>query len=94
MLELIAALAGLTLLLVIFIGERWRVGIGGLLLGIAALAALGLVVWFSWPVKSRAILGVFDTLIESVTGAPETAMLTLLGFGLVGVVFARRGCPS
>lgn len=94
MVEIFVVLLGLTLLVLAFSTEQWLVSLGALVLGIAALAGLGLVAWVSLPNESRAVAAVVVGVIDGVKIVPEAAVLAFLGVVLVGLVFARRGCPS
>lgn len=94
MVEIIVILLGLVLLVLVLGGQKWLVGLGGLLLGIAALTGLGLLAWVSLPNDSRAIAAAVLGVIDGVKVVPEAAVLALLGIALVGLVFVRRGCPS
>jgi hypothetical protein len=91
MVEIAVVLLGVILLMLPFGAERWPVGSVAFLLGIAALAATGVIAWISLPAESQAIAEAATALFDNVRIAPEVAILTLLGIGaLAGVALSLR----
>jgi hypothetical protein len=93
MVEMVAALLGVSLLVLVFAWERGLKGMGGLLLGTAALAAAALVGGLSLPVAAAEVAAVAVEIRDTVKAAPDVAILTLLGIACAGVGFGLRRPP-